>query len=706
MKYKYLIFSLLSFVSITNALHKVDSTLATACLQYELQFNWGCGKSRGANYTCLCSNVNWLGTITNCITEGSNDKKGIEHAFKHVAARCNSAFFDYTVDDMYNFHENGTNYLRDPTASDYTTPVIGTLRNNQTTYDWYFSKYKDYTLSVRTHQWFGWGLVFFWVTVVSVATFYNLLRKLFGVELLNNSLRKHLVVPSLYKDYKDRSYKLLHFFPLNFTTRLNSLVVAVFLIQAIVTACVGYHLPLPNPAYMTAWQRNTSMIQFRTGIMSLSLFPVIYLFGIRNNPLIEISGISFSTFNYYHKWCAYVCASYAFIHAIIWTVVSIKSGWYKSAFSSDYWNYGVAAMVFLGILVVHSKRIFRDRFYESFLILHKLLNVGFIVGMYYHCLSFGWIGWTWSMAGIWIYDRLMRAIKIFLNGGIHDAMITDCGNGVIKAVLKHPKLAKYPTGSFAYLYFINANRFWYYTFQSHPFTVMKDPKQDPNNPDSLIFYFKANRGITKKVLSRILKSGYASVSFKMLIEGPYGSPLPECKMSRRRNVGVAGGLGVTAVYPHMAELYQKGHNSDLCHKFIWIINDTICVEWFKEELDWLCDKGCEVVIYNTRSQSTADLESSSSIDKETEGSTDKKGSERESVFEIKRRYEIVNLGYRPDLKNIILKEIETTQNISEDLEFYSCGSSAFNDHFRHGVAQSLSHQWTIDISLEEKSFTW
>ncbi|EDO15899.1 hypothetical protein Kpol_1019p19 [Vanderwaltozyma polyspora DSM 70294] len=695
-----LLLTLFITTSTVNSLVFVDSTLASACIYYELQFDWGCAskKNNMKGYTCRCNNINWLGTVTNCIAQATDSKHLMEHAFKHVATRCKQkAGLHFTLEDMYNFYENGTKYLRDPTENDFSHPVYETLSNNQTSFEWYHRSFKNYTVAVRTSQWFGWGLVFYWVAIVSIASFYNIMRNIFGREMLNNTLRRRIVIPSIFRDYKDRTYFLWKFIPFNFSTRLNTLVVIVFLIQTIISVGVDYYLPLPHPYLTSGWQRNLTVVSFRTDLMSISLFPIIYLFGIRNNPLIEISGISYSTFNYFHKWCAYVCTVLAFIHSIIWTAYAIKDGGYSVWYVDAYWKWGIGAMIFLALLISHSQKVIRDNFYETFLVFHKVMNIAFILCMYYHCNTLGWLGWIWSMAGIWIYDRLIRILKIVWNGGIHNARLIDCGNGILKISVPYPKFVKYPVGSFAYLYFINPNEFWFYTFQSHPFTIMTNPRHDPKNPNHLLFYLKANKGITRSMLSKILKSGSRTVNCKMLIEGPYGASLPTLKVSRKRCVGVAGGVGVSAVYPHIVELYQKNYSTDLKHKFIWIINDLNFLGWFGEDLDWLISKSCEVTIIYTGMKNN-DLEYYYPSDKSSLLSYDTESFEK--------KYNVINLGTRPNLHQLTLEEIEATQNISEDLEFYSCGSSAFNDNFRDAIAKNLAKNWSIDISLEEKSFTW
>lgn len=694
MKVAYLIPLLLALFGLGHSLVLVDSTLASACIYYELQYDWGChshGNGMKA-YACRCANINWLGTVTNCIQSSPESEKLKKHALKHVSTRClQKADLHYTMDDMYRFAENGSHYLRDSTAQDRQVTVNTTLRVNETDYDWYYEKFKEYTFSVERSQWFGWGLVFYWAAIVGFATFFNICKRLLGRPLVNNWLKKHIVLRSSYRDYRERTYMLWNILPLKFHTRLHGLVVAVFLVLTIISCGVGYELTLPHPYLTSRWYANLTLVSYRTDLMSISLFPVIYMFGIRNNPLIYISGISFSTFQFYHRWCAYTCVVLLFIHSIIWTVWSMHDGGYKLWAMDSYWNWGIAATTLSVLLIFHSEKIIRDLAYEVFLVAHQYMNIAFIITMYYHCNDLGWLGWIWSMAGILCFDRFMRIVRILVSGGVHTATLTDCGSrSVIKMVMKKPKYFKYVAGSHAFIYFLSPTDSWYYFFQSHPFTILTDPEEDLENPDHLVFLFKANSSVTKAMLKKVLRSGRPTIGCKILLEGPYGTTLPKMKSAKndRKIVAVSAGLGICAVYPHLRKALNSKCTSELTHKLVWIINDLSSLDWFGQELTWLRNNQCDVTILYTKAENR-DLESSS-FDSEIKES--KQGVER--------------LYCRPDLNKLIESEIEKASKESVDLTVLSCGPASFNDELRHSVVNSMSRDLKISVDLEEESFTW
>lgn len=693
MKLKYLLSLFLAFSSVCHSLVLIDSTLASACIYYELQYDWGC-KSHGNGkkaYACRCANINWLGTVTNCIRNGSDSKRLIDHAFRHLSTRClQKADLHYTVEDLYRFAENGTHYLRDSTEKDRTVTVNTTLRVNQTDYEWYHKKFKDYTFSVQRSQWFGWGLVFYWATIVGLATVFNFSKRVFGHPLVNNWIKKHLILPSTLKSYRQRTYLFCKILPLNFHTRLNGLVVAVFIILTIISCGVGYELKLPHPYLTTRWYANLTLVSYRTDMMSISLFPVIYMFGIRNNPLIYVSGIQFSTFQFYHKWCAYACVVLLFIHSIIWTVYAIHGGGgYKMWAMDSYWKWGIAATTLAVLLIFHSEKIIRDVAYEVFLTMHQLMNVFFIVAMYYHCKDLGWLGWIWAMAGILCFDRFMRIVRIVISGGVHTATLTDCGNrSVIKMVMKKPKYFKYVAGSYAFIYFLSPTDSWYYFFQSHPFTILTEPHEDADNPDHLVFLFKANKSVTRAMLKKVLKSGKRTVTCKVMLEGPYGVTLPKKAKYDKKMIAMSAGQGICAVYPHLIEALSHKRNDNVRHKLVWIINDLTSLEWFGEQLRWLRQRNCDVKIIYTKAEDR-DPESSS-LDIELD--------------EFKQGVE--KLYCRPDLQSLIKSEIELASEGSVDLTILSCGPASFNDDLRQSVVNNMRSDLKISVDLEEESYSW
>lgn len=63
----------------------------------------------------------------------------------------------------------------------------------------------------------------------------------------------------------------------------------------------------------------------RTGIVSFANFPFIWLFGMRNNVAMWLTGWDFGTYNNFHRWCARVATLEAVVHSILYTVLIFMS---------------------------------------------------------------------------------------------------------------------------------------------------------------------------------------------------------------------------------------------------------------------------------------------------------------------------------------------------------------------------------------------
>ncbi|AMD20496.1 HDL248Wp [Eremothecium sinecaudum] len=690
MKWGSWLFAFTCLAVYANALVLVDSTLASACIYYDKGFDWGCNSTGNGHkaYRCRCKNVNWLGTVTNCIYTTSNSTKAIDRALKHVARRCKEkGVGDYTLNDMKRIYENGTAYLRDPVPADRTDVVNTTLRVNATEFEWYYRQFQAFTSSVEKTEWLGRGLVFYWCAVVGIATLVNVLDKLFGLRLLNNNwIRKNILIPSIYKEYHERTYFFAKIIPLNFPTRLEWLVAATFVTLTVVFCVFGYEMELPHPYFTSRWFKDLSLVSYRTDILAISLFPIIFFFGIRNNPFLVLTGIPYRTFNFYHKCCSYVCCVLAIIHSVIWTVYSKskEGGGYNAWWKDAYFQWGVFATVLISLLIAHSDKIIRSYSYEFFLVIHNLFAIFFIICMYFHLQSLGWLGWVWSMIGIFCFDRIARVCRIILCGGLQTATLTDVGN-VVKVTFKKPRLFNYSPGTFVYMYFISAKDPWFYLFQSHPFTVLNTPFVEDGN---VTVYFKPQKGITRHIMNRLLTSSKGSVQCNILVEGPYGTSLPQRYVPNDRFVGVAAGLGVTAVYTHFVNILEK--NPEGNHVFYWLINDLAHLDWFSQELRFLCSKNCPVNILYTRGK----VEDNESLSTELD------------LKKVANELSITNLPQRVDLRLLVSEETAISQKVLQDVTFIGCGSATFNDQLRYAIQNSISKNMNINVSLQEESFTW
>lgn len=704
------------YVRRAAALSIFDSSLATACLKYIGTFNWNCTASKG--YKCQCKNINWLQTVSYCVNYGSEHEQPIKHAMEHIVKRCATSASDsneLTLSQLEAIFQNGTNYARNITDKDTKNAVVGTLIPDPDTFNYYLTKYKQYTQFIERSQWFGWGLVWYWVAVILICTILNISKRVFGFNNILNTTRikKHVMIPSVYKQFKERTFVLCKCLPFTFPTRIDALIVSLFVILTIITSCLCYDISLPHPNFKDQWKLNVRLINYRVDIMAMSLLPVIYIFGIRNNPFVTMTGLSLGSFNFYHRWCAYVCTILVLIHSALRTQWAKKSGTYVSSTKEEYFQWGIVATILMFLLCGHSEKIFRQRFYEAFLFFHKAMNIVLIVGIYYHIVQFGWISWVWAIVGIWVGDRVLRISWIVLNGGVKTATLTDCCNGVIRLSVPRPRYFKYQPGMFVYIYFLGLNEPWFCSLQSHPFTILSEPQADKSKPDNLLIYFKVNKGITQRMLKRLESSGQQSIECKVLMEGPYGVQIPHLAPIKKNYIGICGGLGITAVYPEVLQAVQMTKGQDqFSHHLTWIINNIEHVDWFQEELVGLAEAGCSVDILCTNSsrhnEEKSNMKTEFQVVTKTQSATSSVLSSENSDSSSSLRDKVKHLDSRPDMFKLITSHVHNAESkeSARDVLFLTCGPSEFNDILRFKMAEIMSDNLKVNIDFEEKSFTW
>lgn len=694
-----------SLFSLTYAVEEVDSTVATTCLYYYMDYNWGCNKSEG-EFKCLCSSNNFLQTITDCIYNVSSVKHLRDHAFQHIMKRCYGyAHIKLTMEELHHYQEIASEYYVPFVPTTNTYPINGTMRANETQLAFYHVKFKELTNSILRSQWFSWGLVFYWVFIISMATLFNMNKRLFGFKILtryNNWLNRTILIPSMFSDYQERTFFLWRFIPFNFPTRANALVMTIFVIITMIFCGIAYNITLPHPYMPSRWYANLYVVSYRTDLMAMALFPLIYFFGIRNNPFMYLTGLSFTTFTYYHRWCAYICTVLAFIHSIIWTSYATNGHFYTEMTEDNYWRWGIVATTLLFLLIFQAEKTIRNLMYEVFLIIHQLFSIIFIVAMYHHVARFGWIGWVWSMAGIYGFDHLIRIIRIVLHGGIIKARIEDSGNGVMKIIIDRPKILQYQTGNYAFIYFLNSGKDIFYCYQSHPFTVLNNPEEDPDDPKTLVFHIKAHKGVTRVMLRKLLASCQGSIDVRVMLEGPYGSQVPQLVKPESNIVGIAGGLGITAVYSHLYEILKRDDNdtSPFKHKLIWVVRDMTYLKWFTKELEWLSARKCIVQIVVTRFDADLGI-----FDVESSDKSEIENKEKDTKLD-RDEIHVHKLGSKPNLPEIVSTEIKKCKSVNQNITFVGCGPELFNDHLRAAVARNIPRSSNINVEFQSESFVW
>ncbi|ODQ45025.1 hypothetical protein PICMEDRAFT_59859 [Pichia membranifaciens NRRL Y-2026] len=596
MKVLYL---LVSLVVIANALVISDSHVASSCIYFFRKKSWDCNSASAGHmnsniWNCQCLNIEWLGSITNCINDYSNSTKERDHAYEHIRIRCNGkAKTNYTLDEMKEYQLNATKYLESadlfPKGTNVTTPIEVDAKS----FAWWYKTFRDYNYFISMCQRLGWGCVGFWIGIVGLSGIYNYVGYKFIPYSTRQIFNRHLT-------YRYDAYC----FGLN---RLELLICFLFFVQVLLMCCINYSLELNSYLY-TRWFLLLDLISFRTDIIAFSLMPVLYLTGIRNNPFQYFGCMSHATMIKFHKFIAIIFFILAVVHSVIWThYARSKDGGGYAVWAADaYFYWGIVGTIVIGIMIGFSIELVRNLLYEVFLFFHLSFSVLFVAAMWKHCETLGWMGWVYSLVAILCFDWVARFTRIASNGFINSAQIEIYGPELVKLEFEKPVVMKFYPGSYVYLHILSP--VWS-CWQSHPFSLIRSTEAD----NKMIVYLKCKRGLTRR-LSRLNEQKNINV----LIDGPYGV-LP-VKTSDDEGfdevIGIGGGLGISSV---LAFFNERARQSKLVsnYKLNWLINDLKQIELISNDLEYLKKSGMKVTIYYTRYDDSSE---SAETEKDTDSS--------------------------------------------------------------------------------------
>lgn len=202
-------------------------------------------------------------------------------------------------------------------------------------------------------------------------------------------------------------------------SRLESIIILAFVILSLVLCGVQIEAFPQNTLYASFPLQVWGLVGRRLSSLALANIPLIWVFSMRNSPLIWLTGWSFATFNQFHRWIARLTVFELIAHAIAFTKFEfIKGGTarYESMFEELWWRMGILAMVCLSCMLVLSTPVIRYKFYDIFLLLHIALAVVSFVGVWYHLEQWHsyFNGYLYTVIAVWVLERLMRLIRILV----------------------------------------------------------------------------------------------------------------------------------------------------------------------------------------------------------------------------------------------------------------------------------------------------
>lgn len=87
----------------------------------------------------------------------------------------------------------------------------------------------------------------------------------------------------------------------------------------------------------------------RCSSLALANFPLLWVFAMRNEPLMWLTGWSYATFSQFHRWIARTATLLILVHAIGRTINAETGGFYILAWSVKFWYCGVIVSFLLEV---------------------------------------------------------------------------------------------------------------------------------------------------------------------------------------------------------------------------------------------------------------------------------------------------------------------------------------------------------------------
>ncbi|KAH8692715.1 putative ferric-chelate reductase [Talaromyces proteolyticus] len=505
-------------------------------------------------------------------------------------------------------------------------------------------------------------------------------------------LKRNIVDAPLFRVRHNREFQLSQAINMGtLPSRFQALCLTGLIVMNVVL-CV-LHIPFSQGVGSFA-----DILRNRTGTLATAnLIPLVILAG-RNNPLIPMVGLSFDTWNFYHRWLARIVVLEAIAHTVSWIVAAADErglAAIAAAFhESELIMTGLIAVVGFAALGLTASSPLRHAFYETFLHLHILLALMAFIALWYHLKDLPQRIYLLITLIAWGVERFVRfAINAYRNffGRKTTAVVQALPGDAMRITLKLARPWTVRPGQHMYLY-IPSVGLW----TSHPFSVAWSERQQVltkekglimtrqdlmvAQKETISLLVRRRTGFTNTLYKRASKEPDGQISLFALAEGPYGG-LHNLD-SYGSVVLFAGGVGITHHVPfvrHLVQGYADGVVATRRVTLVWSIQYPEHLEWIRPWMTTILQMErrrdiLRVMLFITRPRNTKEIHSPSSTVQMFPG--------------------------RPNINTVLDMEIE---NQVGALGVMVCGSGGMADDVRRACRE---RQAISNIDFIEESFTW
>ena len=354
---------------------------------------------------------------------------------------------------------------------------------------------------------------------------------------------------------------------------------------------------IPQPFYYESISYGSPPLAIRAGMISVAMMPWIISLSMKANFITILTGIGHERLNVLHRWGGYLCLLMALIHTIPFYIQSHRDqggfATYKLYFTQQYYIFttGIAALVPLAFLCIHSLPFLRTWMYELFVALHVPVSMVFMGMLFWHCNNYlrSW-NYLYATIAIWFVCYLFRLFHLNWTNPFRmswligeESAVTLLPENAIKVTI--PTQKKWKPGQYVYLRMPGIS-----FFENHPFTIASlcsddFPSEYGEEYRDMTLVFRPFGGFTRRLYNTAVEKGPYK-TYRAFIDGPYGGMQREMA-SFDQVVFFAGGSGITAIASQLLDLIKRMRDGKAVTKtvrVIWALKRPETMEWFKEEL--------------------------------------------------------------------------------------------------------------------------
>ncbi|KAI9765635.1 MAG: hypothetical protein M1839_005407 [Geoglossum umbratile] len=340
----------------------------------------------------------------------------------------------------------------------------------------------------------------------------------------------------------------------------------------------------------------------RTGSLSVVNMIPLFLMAGKNNPLIKLLGISYDTFNLYHRWLGRIVSLEAVVHTFAHLANLAHTGGWKAgiqpALSMRYMSYGLLGTCALAVICIQASSPIRHAFYEMFKLLHIALVIVVVISTWYHLQLKGLPQTKYLIPAVilWGIDRLCRMIRVAygnIGKGGTKAIVEVLPGNACRVTVSMARPWTFRSGQHAYIY-MPAISLW----QSHPFSVAWSEEEEDSisgeksakspqgssemRKTNFSFIIRARAGFTNTLYKKVSACPDGKLHVACMVEGPYGGQYS--MHSYGTVILFAGGVGITHQLPYIRDLATGYANGTIATKkiiLIWIVQSSEYLEWIR-----------------------------------------------------------------------------------------------------------------------------